>query len=43
MSRDVVFYENVFSYQMVQNTNNETKSPNIYDQILFIKDHSCAL
>ena len=39
MSKDVVFYENVFPYQRVQDTSNETNSPNIYDdQILFIED-----
>jgi len=39
VSKDVVFYENVFPYQRVQDTSNETNSPNIYDdQILFIED-----
>jgi len=36
--RDVIFYENVFPYQRVQDTSNETISPNIYDQILFTRD-----
>ena len=38
MSRDVVFYEHVFPYQRVQDTSNETNSPNIYDQVLFTED-----
>ena len=38
VSRDVVFYEHVFSYQRVQDTSNETNSPDIYDQILFVED-----
>ena len=38
VSRDVVFYEHVFPYQMVQDTSNETNSPNIDDQILFAED-----
>jgi len=38
VSRNVVFYEHVFSYQRVQDTNNEIDSPNIYDQISFTKD-----
>ena len=38
MSRDVVFYEHVFPYQRVQDTSNETNSPDIYDQILFVED-----
>jgi len=38
VSRDVVFYENVFPYQRVKDTSNETNSPNIYDQILFTED-----
>ena len=38
MSRDVVFYEHVFPYQKVQDTSNETNSPDIYDQILFAED-----
>ena len=36
MYKDVVFYEHVFPYQRVQDTNN----PNIYDQVLFTKDQS---
>jgi len=38
VSRDVVFYENIFPYQRIQDTSNETNSPNIYDQMLFTKD-----
>jgi len=38
VSRDVVFYEHVFSYQKVEDTSNETNSPNIHDQNLFTKD-----
>jgi len=38
VSRDVVFYEHVFSYQKVKDTSNETNSPNIHDQNLFTKD-----
>ena len=38
VSRDVVFYEHVFSYQRVQDTSNETNSPDIYDQMLFVED-----
>ena len=38
VSRDVVFYENVFPYQRVQDTIKETNSPNIHDQILFTED-----
>ena len=38
VSRDVVFYEHVFSYQRVQDTSNETNSPDIDDQILFAED-----
>ena len=38
MSRDVVFYENVFPHQRVQDTSSETNTPNIYDQILFTED-----
>jgi len=36
--RDVVFYERVFHYQRVQDTSNETNSPDINDQILFVED-----
>jgi len=35
---DVVFYEHVFPYQRIQDTSNETNSPDIYDQILFVED-----
>jgi len=38
VSKDVVFYEHVFPYQRVQDTNNETNSPNIHDQFFFTKD-----
>jgi len=38
VSRDVVFYEHVFPYQRVQDTSNETNSPDVNDQILFAKD-----
>jgi len=38
VSRGVFFYENVFPYQRVQDTSNETNSPNIHDQILFTTD-----
>ena len=38
VSKDVVFYENVFPYQRVQDTSNETNNPNIHDQILFTQD-----
>ena len=38
MSRDVVFYEHVFPYQRVQDTSNETNSPDVNDQILFAED-----
>jgi len=41
--RDVVLYENVFPYQRVQDTSNETNSPNIYDQILFTEDQQPVL
>jgi len=40
VSRDVVFYEHVFPYQRVQDTNNETNSSDINDQILFVEDQS---
>jgi len=36
--RDVVFYEHVFPYQRVEDTSNETNSPNIHDQNIFIED-----
>jgi len=32
VSRDVIFYEHVFSYQRVEDTSNETDSSNIHDQ-----------
>jgi len=38
VSRDVVFYEHVFSYQRVEDTSNETDSPNIHDQNVFTED-----
>jgi len=38
VSRDVVFYEHVFSYQTVEDTSNKTDSPNIHDQSPFTKD-----
>ena len=38
VSRDVVFYEHVFSYQRVQDNSNETNSSDINDQILFVED-----
>ena len=38
VSRDVVFYEHVFPYQIFQDTSNETNSPDINDQILFAED-----
>jgi len=38
VSRDVVFYEHLFPYQRVQDTSNETNSPDIDDQILFAED-----
>jgi len=38
VSRDVVFYEHIFLYQRVEDINNETDSPNIHDQNLFIED-----
>jgi len=37
MSRDVVFYEHVFPYQRVEDTNSETHSPNIHDQNILQK------
>ena len=40
VSRDVVFYEHVFPYQRVQDTSNETNSPDINDQILFAENQS---
>jgi len=36
--RDVVFYEHVFPYQRVEDTNNETDSSNIHDQNIFFED-----
>ena len=38
VSRDVVFYEHVFPYQRVEDTINETDSPNIHDQNVFKED-----
>jgi len=38
MSRDVVFYEHIFPYQRIEDTSNETDSPDIHDQNLFAKD-----
>jgi len=38
VSRDVVFYEYVFPYQRVEDTINETYSPNIHDQNVFNED-----
>ena len=38
VSRDVVFYEHVFSYQRVEDTSNEFDSPSIHDQSPFIED-----
>jgi len=38
MYRDVVFYEHVFPYQRVEDTSNETDSPNIHDQNIFTED-----
>jgi len=38
VSRDVVFYEHVFLYQRVEDTSNETDSPNIHDQNIFTED-----
>ena len=32
VSRDVIFYEHVFPYQRVEDTSNETDSPDIHDQ-----------
>jgi len=37
VSRDVVFYEHVFSYQRVEDTSNVTDSSNIHDQSPFAK------
>jgi len=37
VSRDVVFYEHVFPYQEVEDTSNETDSPDIHDQICFYR------
>jgi len=38
VSRDVVFYEHVFPYQRVEDTSNETDSPNIHDRNVFTED-----
>jgi len=38
VSEDVVFYEHVFPYQRVQDTSNETNSPNIHDQSFFFTE-----
>jgi len=38
VSRDVVFCEHIFSYQRVEDTSNETDSPNIHNQNVFIED-----
>jgi len=38
VSKNVVFYEHIFSYQMIEDTNNKTDSPNIHDQYLFIEN-----
>ena len=35
VSGDVVFYEHVFPYQRVQDTSNETNSPNIHDHFFY--------
>jgi len=40
VSMDVVFYEHVFPYQRVEDTSNETDSPNIHDQNVFAEDQS---
>jgi len=40
MFRDVVFYEHVFLYQRIEDTTNETDSPNIHDQSHFTEDQS---
>ena len=37
VSRDVVFYEHVFPYQRVEDTSNETDSPNIHDEMFFLQ------
>ena len=37
MSRDVVFYEHVFPYQRVEDTSNETDSPDIHNQFFLQK------
>jgi len=36
VSRDIVFHEHVFPYQMVQDTNNESNSLSIHDQLFFL-------
>ena len=36
VSRDV-FYEHVFPYQRVEDTSNETDSPDIHDQFFFLQ------
>jgi len=38
VSRDVVFYKHVFPYQRIEDTSNETDSPNIHDQNVFTED-----
>ena len=38
VSRDVVFYEHVFSYERVEDTINETDSRDIHDQNRFTED-----
>jgi len=40
VSRDVVFYTHVFPYPRVEDTSNETDSPNIYDQFFFTDDQN---
>jgi len=37
VSRDVVIYEHVFPYQRIEDTSNETDSPDIHDQISFYR------
>jgi len=36
VSRDVVFYEHVFPYQRIEDTTNETDSPDIHNQNYFV-------
>jgi len=38
VSKDVVFYEHVSPYQRIEDTSNETDSPNIHDQCSFTED-----